>query len=208
MRHGVVKTDVVMHCIRPKLDGEIGAIKHCHQGIGDSLMWALAGAVLTGSIGPGEFDGVAGVGKQVDDLLTLAEFATLVESDIFAGDGLVKTILSKPLVEELNRRPFVGEAADVKGARGVVRDEAVLVLTVETDRSQVTVGTLRLLDDKTSVHGNALIALGGMARVGRNPVGTTELGAGADWTLLKFAGGSNDGDTVGRLMGVLNPTEM
>jgi hypothetical protein len=107
VRDGIVEANVMMHGIGPKFDGQVGAVKHGHQGIGDGLMRAFTGTVLTGGICTSEFDCVASMLEQINNLPALTEFAPLVKTDIFTGDRLIKTVLGEPLIEKLDRRSFM-----------------------------------------------------------------------------------------------------
>jgi hypothetical protein len=169
----------------------------------------LRQAVLVRRVGGSWFYGEACVFEKLDDLATVAKFASFVEAYVLVRNRLVETMLYEPAVQKVEWRGLGAKGFAVVGARVVVRNQAVAGLAVEANQTIETrwVGQ-GLLNHEAEINRDALIALSSVARVRSASIGLTELGLKADWALVEFSGNWELGDPSCVPMKIRNTTRV
>jgi hypothetical protein len=129
----IVQAKPMMEGIRPELGRKIGTAKHGTQGITNSLMGTLAGAILMGGSRGSGLNKVSRILKQLHNFLTTTQVATLIQANILVGHISRETMKDKPTIKKVQRRSLVAEALAIQGATVMISDEAVTSLTIETN---------------------------------------------------------------------------
>ena len=132
-------------------------------------MWPFNGTVLGGVVGAGKFDGVAGILEQIEDSFAASEIASLVQADVAVG--AIGCVESEPTIEPLYRGHLCLEGAAVQFSAIVIRHEEVTRLAIEALISKVPIRVDGLLNDKTKVDRNSLVAYRGAAGIVRDVIG-------------------------------------
>jgi hypothetical protein len=137
VRDQVVKTDIVIKCIWPKLETQFGASKHGSEGVTNGAMGTFSWAFAVGQIGGGGLDVVAGILKQHNDGMIFAKLPATIKSDIFAivlsaMVNLWQTIAMQPFIKELQWGRLGTETTTTNRARIMISDNAIARLTMQT----------------------------------------------------------------------------
>jgi hypothetical protein len=82
MRHKIVKANVMVERIGPKVGAKVGTGGHGTESVANGLMRAFTRAVLVRGVRAGQLDLVAKVTKGVVDFAALAKFANAVHADV------------------------------------------------------------------------------------------------------------------------------
>jgi hypothetical protein len=163
-------------------------------------MWTFGRAVLIGSIGAGEVDGIVVLGEGSEDFGAVAKFATLVHDDVFVGD--VRCIASEPAIEPFYRGLLGSASGTLDLATVVVGDGDIAGFAIEASVLFETLGVLGGLDDETEINTESLKTSGGFARIVFAASRFAKLGSEADRAIVDLGGNRELGNAFDELVGV------
>jgi hypothetical protein len=126
-------------------------------------VWAFGRAVLVRCIGAGEVHSVVVLSEESKDFGAVAEFAALVQDNIFVGD--VGCVASQPAIEPFHGRFLGASCHTLKLATVVVGDRHVTGFAVEAGVFFEALGVLGRLYYKTEVDTESLKTGRGLAGV-------------------------------------------
>jgi hypothetical protein len=182
----IVKADIVVKCVRPKLGGKSSTSQACTESVFDGAMRALARGVLMRRVSSGRLDSVASIFKKSTEFTTTSKLTTKIHADIFVSNILATAMLGKPAIDEIDWRSLTTEGLSVKCTTLVIGEQDVTTLTVETQQAEHAVAVFRSLHNKTHINGDALIADSSAARVSFAPSMLGQLLLGTDRAWAQF----------------------
>jgi hypothetical protein len=140
-------------------------------------------------VGSGGLNNIAGVGKQLNNVIAAAKFTTKIKANIAVRGRNRETIQSQPRIQKFNWWSLGRKALAKEHATEMVNDETIASFTIEATKTLDTRAvSTRILDDEAKIDGNALVTLRSTSRISNRTSSLVQFGLGTNWTGIKWTG--------------------